>query len=119
MSRSSVQPSPPREEDRARAEPSYDVEEEAAAEPSPSEGPESSESNGSAQSKTESEGAAQMSTEPVVSSSDEPLLPREPTSSQVPRRSANGAPGSRAIERAKTTRRPSENPPSAGFPEPE
>lgn len=44
----------------------------------------------------------------------------EPEASTAPRapRKATGAPGSRAIERAKTTRRPSEHPPSAGFPEP-
>jgi hypothetical protein len=44
----------------------------------------------------------------------------EPEVSPVPpvARKSSGAPGSRAIERAKTTRRPSDNPPSAGFPEP-
>jgi len=44
----------------------------------------------------------------------------EPETTTVPRSAprVSGQPGSRAIERAKTTRRPSEHPPSAGFPEP-
>ncbi len=51
---------------------------------------------------------------------EERVSPEEPTPSYVaPRKTQASDPGSRAIERAKTTRRPSDNPPSAGFPEPE
>lgn len=41
------------------------------------------------------------------------------TEATVKRPKVVGAPGSRAIEQAKTTRRPSEHPPSVGFPEPQ
>jgi hypothetical protein len=55
------------------------------------------------------------------SSSGSDDQPEPPAASAGPRRSpaqSVGAPGSRAVEQAKTTRRPSEHPPSAGFPEP-
>jgi hypothetical protein len=61
------------------------------------------------------------SSSPVRSSTTDMVSEQsaEPASPPVRVRSRSvGAPGSRAIERAKTTRRPSENPPSAGFPEP-
>lgn len=55
-----------------------------------------------------------------VPASSTPVVSEEPSPSEVtPAKSTTAAPTtSRAVERAKATRRPSDNPPSAGFPAP-
>lgn len=74
--------------------------------------------------------ASESSDEPYVpsmsvesTSTTPPSTSQEPavtdTEATVKRPKVVGAPGSRAIEQAKTTRRPSEHPPSVGFPEPQ
>ncbi len=67
--------------------------------------------------------ASQDSTLPLGSDSS-PAVSRPdvsrsaPATSSRPTKPANAAQTSRAVERAKATRRPSDHPPSAGFPEP-
>jgi len=65
------------------------------------------------------EAPARVST-PPADKIETPTIPVVPTVSDVPAPAATPATpaASRAVEQAKATRKPSENPPSAGFPDP-
>lgn len=95
-----------------------------ASEPSPVEkgaklAPTSKESrHGSSKSAAIPKSASESATSPYTMLSNEPSNPAGSRRSQASISNEEG-PGSRAVERAKAIRRPSENPPSVGFPDPE